>query len=259
MPTSRKRMKNLPIVALLLGSSLLGLPLLAQPAARAAFVSNEASALHKARFAAAVRRAGFRIPADQYYKHRIDVTQEAALRRAGLDLRELERNLRIDGPGGHLEMSLYADLVVRGTVIGLVTDSSRRVCYHSRYQVRVAETWQGQPADTIMVRLATGPLGDTNGFTFSGAPRLALGEDVILHLNYVDFAAHEEAKKLGISTCANNADPDDFQPSLATPVQGEWVLSSLDQRPEAKLVDLRRNLQRIAAILDKEHFYQKEF
>ena len=46
---------------------------------------------------------------------------------------------------------------------------------------------------------------------------------------------------------------------LASPVQGEGVLSGYDQRTVTPLADLRRNLQRIAAILDKEHFYQKVF
>ena len=42
-------------------------------------------------------------------------------------------------------------------------------------------------------------------------------------------------------------------------MRGEWVLDHYGQRPLAKLADLRRNLRRIAEILDKEHFYQKEF
>ncbi|MDO7848286.1 hypothetical protein Q5H92_18105 [Hymenobacter sp. M29] len=235
--------------------------LLAQPTtARAAFASDVAAARHKAAFAAAVRKAGFKRPADgYYYQSRIDVTKEAALRRAGIDLRAMERSIRIDGAAPYEESSLFADQVVRGTVLRLVTDSSRGVSYHSRYTIRVAETWQGRPADTVVVRLITGPIGDGLGITYAGAPRIQVGEDVILHLRYVDFSVDEEAKKLGSPLSANNAAPGDFLLMLASPVQGEKVLSGYDQRTLTPLADLRRNLQRIAAILDKEHFYQKEF
>ncbi|GAA4033759.1 hypothetical protein GCM10022409_17580 [Hymenobacter glaciei] len=251
-------MKNRPLPVLLLGTLLAVGPASAQLAPRAAFASDEAAARHKAAFVAVVNKAGFKRPADgYYYKNRIDVTKEAALRRVGIDLRAMERSLRIDGAAPYEESSLFADLVVRGTVLSLVTDSSRGVCYHSRYQIRVTETWQGRPADTVTVRLVTGPIGESLGITYSGAPRIQVGEDVILHLNYVDFAAYEENRKFG--GCANNAAPGDFMVMLASPVQGKGVLSGYDQRTVTSLADLRRDLQRFAAILDKEHFYQKEF
>ena len=252
-------MKTRLLLSLLFGALLAARPARAQLPARAVFASDEAAARHKAAFAAAVRKAGMARPVDYYYKYRIDVTQLAALRRAGLDLRRLERGIRIDGPPPYEESSLFADLVVRGTVFSLATDASRRVCFHSRYRVRVAETWQGRPADTVTVQLATGPIGNTLGFTFSGAPQLAVGQELILHLTYFDFAVHEEARKLGLANCINNAAPGDFQVLLASPVQGEQVLSGHDQRTLTPLADLRRNLRRVAEILDKEHFYLKAF
>lgn len=253
-------MKKRLLLAVLFGGLLAARPARAQLPARAAFASDEAAARHKAAFGAAVRKAGFHRPADgYYYKYRIDVTQEAALRRAGLDLREMERSIRIDGPGGFQEESLFADAVVLGTVVSVTTDSSRRACYHSRYKVRVDETWQGPPRDTVMVQLITGPIGNTGGITFSQAPRVDVGQRVILHLRYVDFDAHAEASKRGFSMCANNAKPGDFVPTLASPVRGDQVMEDTGQHPVVKLADLRRNLKRIAAILDKEHFYQKAF
>ena len=253
-------MKPQLLLALLCGCLLAARPARAQLPARAAFASNEAAARHRAAFAAVVRKAGFKRPAEgYYYKYRIDVTKEADLRRAGLDLRELERHIRIDGAAPYEESSLFADLVVRGTVLSLVTDSSRGVCYHAYYQIRVAETWQGRPANTVAVRLVTGPIGDTPGITFSGAPHLVVGQEFILHLRYVDFTVDEETQKLGSPFGINNATLGDFLLMLASPVQGEGVLSSHDQRTVTPLADLRRNLRRIAAILDKEHFYQKEF
>ncbi|MDO7854015.1 hypothetical protein [Hymenobacter convexus] len=254
-------MKTRFLLAFLLWVALGGPAARAQPTtARAAFASDEAAARHKAAFAVAVRKAGFKRPADgYYYKSRIDVTKEADLRRAGIDLRAMERFIRIDGAAPYEESSLFADVVVRGTVLRLVTDSSRNVCYHSRYTIRVAETWQGRPADTVVVRLVTGPIGDGLGITYAGAPRIKVGEDAIFHLRYVDFAADEETKKLGSPFGTNNATPGDFLLMLASPVQGEGVLSSHDQRTVTPLADLRRRLRSIAAILDKEHFYQKEF
>ena len=248
------------LLVLLFGALLPARPALAQQPAKAAFATAEAAARHQAAFAAAVRKAGFKRPADgYYYKYRIDVTKEADLRRAGIDLRAMERSIRIDGAAPYEESSLFADLVVRGTVLSLVTDSSRGVCYHSYYKIKVAETWQGRPADTVAVRLVTGPIGDTPGFTFNGAPHLAVGQEFVLHLTYVDFAAHEEAQKRGFASCTNNAAPADFMVVLASPVLGEGVLSTTGQRTITALADLRRSLQAIAAVLDKEHFYQKAF
>lgn len=254
-------MKILFLFALLLASFLSGAVAQAQPTnARAALVSDEAAARHKAGFVVAVRKAGLKRPADRfYYQSRIDVTKEADLRRAGIDLREMERGIRIDGPGSPQESSLIADVVVRGTVVSLVTDSSRSACYHSAYQVRVAETWQGKAADTVTVRLFGGPVGNLGTVAVAEAPRIEVGEEAILHLRYVDFAEDEEAKKQGLITCANNAVPGNFGLLLALPVRGDEVLDYYGQRPLAKLADLRRTLQRIATILDKEHFYQKVF
>ena len=252
-------MKTQLLFALLLGTLLAARPARAQLPARAAFASDEAAARHQASFAAAVRTAGLRTAAAMYYKYRIDVTQEEALRRAGFDLREMERTIRIDGPGGFQESSLFADLVVRGTVLSLVTDSSRGVRYHSAYRVRVAETWQGKTADTVTVRLHSGPLGSYGNIHIAESPRIEVGEEAILHLSYVDFTEDEQAQKQGLYPSANNAAPGDFGLLLASPVRGEWVLDHYGQRPLAKLADLRRDLQRIAAILDKEHFYQKAF
>ena len=246
---------------LLLLCALLVLPasrLRAQPAARAAFASDEAAAQHKARFVAAVQKAGFRRPADTYYyKYRIDITKEAALRRARLDLREMERGVLCGAPG-YQEASLLADLVVRGTVVSVVTDSSRRVCYHSTYKVRVAETWQGLAADTLTFREMSGPLGKGR-VSYFGAPQIVVGEEAILHLMYIDFAEIQEAEKLGLTNCVTNAAPGALLLLLHTPVQGDWVLSSDGRRRVVALADLRRNLRRIAALLDKEHFYQKAF
>ena len=253
-------MKTRLLLALFFGALLPARPVLAQRPAQAAFATAEAAARHQAAFAAAVHKAGFKRPADgYYYKYRIDVTKEAALRRAGIDLRAMERSIRIDGAAPYEESSLFADLVVRGTVLSLVTDSSRGACYHSYYKIRVAETWQGRPADTVAVRLVTGPLGNSPGFTFSGAPQLTVGREFVLHLSYVDFAAHEDAQKQGFASCTNNAAPGDFMVMLASPVLGEGVLSTTGQRTITALAVLRRNLQAIAAILDKEHFYQKAF
>ncbi|WP_460504178.1 hypothetical protein, partial [Hymenobacter agri] len=227
--------------------------------ARAAFASAEAAARHRAAFEAVVRRAGFRFPAAMFYKYRIDVTKEEGLRQAGFDLRELDRRIRIDGPGGFQESAVFADVVVRGTVLSLVTDSSRNACFHSAYRVRVAETWQGQAAGIVTVRLYGGPVGNAGIIRIAEAPHIEVGEEAILHLRYVDFAADEDARKQGLSLCTNNAAPGDFGLLLASPVQGEWVLDHYGQRPLAKLSDLRRQLQRLAEVLDKEHFYQKTF
>ncbi|UOQ97525.1 hypothetical protein MUN81_20120 [Hymenobacter sp. 5317J-9] len=252
-------MKPQLLLALLSICLLAARPARAQQPARAAFGSDEAAARHKAAFAAAVHKAGLQRPADGYYKARIDVTKEAEFRRVGINLRELERRIRIDGPAPYEESSLFADQVVHGTVLSLVTDSSRSVCYHSYYKIRVAETWQGRPAETVAVRLITGPIGNTLGITFSGAPRLAVGQELILHLRYVDFTVDEETQKLGSPFGTNNATPGDFLVMLASPVRGDGVLSGYDQRTITPLADLRRNLKAIAAILDKEHFYQKAF
>lgn len=248
------------LLFVLLYGALVARPALAQPTTtRTAFASAEAAARHKAAFAAVVRKAGFKRPADgYYYKSRIDVTKEADLRRAGVDLRAMERFIRIDGPGSFQESSLLADVVVRGTVLSLVTDSSRGVRYHSAYRVRVAETWQGKAAETVTVRLFSGPFGTSNVYV-SESPTLRVGQEAILHLLYVDFAEDEDAKKLGLSPVINNAAPGDFGLLLASTVRGDEVLDHYGQRPVAKLADLRRNLQAIAAILDKEHFYQKAF
>ncbi|MCI1187748.1 hypothetical protein MON38_09975 [Hymenobacter sp. DH14] len=251
-------MKPQLLLALLFGCLLAARPAGAQLPARAAFASDEAMARHQAAFAAVVRKAGLRTPAATYYKYRIDVTKEDALRRAGFDLRAMDGRIRIDGPGSFQESSLFADVVVRGTVLSLVTDSSRGVCYHSAYRVRVAETWQGKANTIVTVRLFSGPSGNSN-VNVSESPKLQVGEDAILHLRYVDFTEDEEAKKRGLVLCANNAVPGDFGLLLASTVRGDEVLDHYGQRPLAKLTDLRRQLQRIAAILDKEHFYQKAF
>ena len=229
-------------------------PLQAQPAAAATFRNETEAAQHKAQFLAAARAAGYTQRPEFLYNHRLDVTKTWQLRRAGVDLRREEHSILIDGTPDYPAVALYADLVVHGTVVKQTGDSSRAVFYHSAFEVQVTDTWQGQAAPhPVVARLRSGPSGAFQ-LNVSMEPELKLGQEVVLFLTPIDFAGYAEADKQGLAPQRNNAAPDDFDVVKVILVKEGRVFGG-----RVRLARARKYSKRIAAILDKEHFHQKQF
>ena len=229
-------------------------PLLAQTAPVGPFRTEAEAARHQAAFLVAARQAGYTLRPAFFYRNRLDVTKTKALRRVGVDMLAMDRSFLIDGPPDFPTAPLYSDLAVHGTIIRAPADSSRTAYYHAAFTVRVREVWQGLPAaDTVVVRLRSGPLG-TGHLSESMAPELELGQEVVLFLSPIDFAGFAEAEKQGLTTYRNNAAPGSFDLVKAINVKDGRVFGG-----KIKLARARKYTQRIAAILDKAHFYQKAF
>ncbi|OON67705.1 hypothetical protein [Hymenobacter sp. CRA2] len=233
---------------------LTGSSVWAQPAA------DTATTAHQRGFIAAARAAGFssmpRI--NFFYEYRADITQVEQLRRAGLDLRAMEKTLQIDGPEPYQAGVLYTDAVVLGTVVSAQPDARREVCYHSGFRVRVEETWQGppRPADTIMVRQASGPMGESRVIV-GQEELLQVGQRVILYLHLIDGPALRRAQAAGMWPYTTNFAPDDYRVLSAYPVADGYARMHYDS--PLPYHEARRQIQRLIAILDKDHFYQKDF
>jgi hypothetical protein len=90
----------------------------------------------------------------------------------------------------------------------------------------------------------------------SGEPEFHQGQEVVLYLNRFDLAGFAEVEKQGLTNCANNATPDDFQVSKVLQVQPNGYVAGA---AGLRVAEVRAAVQAIGAILDKEHFYQKEF
>ena len=247
-------MKTCLLVAIGLTAATLQTPLLAQTAPAGPFRTEAEAARHKAGFLAAANKAGYTLQPDFFYRNRLDVTKTKALRRVGVDMLALDQSVLIDGSPDFPTAPLYSDLAVHGTIIRATGDSSRTSYYHAAFTVRVSEAWQGQaPADTVVVRLRSGPLGTAHLYV-AEAPELKLGQEVVLFLTPVDFEGHAEANKEGLALGRNNAAPGDFDIVKAIKVKEGRVFGG-----KIKLVRARKYSKRIAAILDKEHFYQRAF
>lgn len=218
------------------------------------FRTEAEAARHQAGFLAAARQAGYTLRPEFFYRNHLDISKTKALRHVGIDMLALDRQMLIDGYPDFPTAPLYADVAVHGTIIRATGDSSRTVYFHSAYTVRVHEAWQGHPAaDTVVLRLRSGPLGSLRLHS-SEEPELAQGQEVVLFLSPVDFVGFAEAEKQGLSPGKNNAVPGDFNLVKAIPVREGRVFGG-----KIKLARARRYSQRIVAILDKEHFYQKAF
>ena len=230
------------------------MPLQAQPSAATPFASEAEAARYKAAFVAAARAAGYASRPEFFYRNRLDITKTKALRHIGVDMLAMDRSILVDGPPDYPTAALYSDVVVHGTVVAQAGDTSRAVYYHSAFRVRVTEAWQGHPtADTVEVQLRSGPLGTFHLYE-SMAPELEVGQEVVLFLSPVDFAGFAEAEKQGLAPYRNNAAPGSFDLVKAIKVKAGRVFGG-----KIKLARARRYSKRIAAILDKEHFYQKAF
>ena len=244
---------------LLFAALLLATPatsLLAQTVPVGPFRSKAEAARHQAVFLAAAQKQGYTARPTFFYRNRLDVTKTKALRRVGVDMLQMDRSILIDGSYGYREQTLFADWVVRGIVTEETGDSSRRVCFHTTYKVKITEVWQGRlSAETVTVKTVNGPLG-TVRVHVSESPELHRGQEVVLYLNRFDLAGFAEAEKQGMSMCANNATAEDFQVSKAMQVQPNGYIAGT---AGLQVADVRRAVQAIAGILDKEHFYQKEF
>ncbi len=211
---------------------------------------------HRAAFLAAARKQGYTARPDFFYRNRLDVTKTRELRRMGVDMRQMDRSFLIDGSYGYREETLFADWVVRGVVTEETGDSSRRACFHTTYTIRVTEVWQGQlHAETVRVKTVNGPLG-TVRVHVAASPDFHQGQEVVLYLSRFELAGIAEAEKQGLSLCTNNATAEDFRVSKALRVLPDGTIADHGGLPVA---EVRRAVQAISAILDKEHFYQKSF
>ena len=229
-------------------------PLWAQAVAPAPFPTAAEAARHRAGFLVAAQEAGYTLRPDFFYRNRLDITKTKALQHVGIDMLGMDRQILIDGAPDFPAAPLYSDVAVHGTIIRVIGDSSRADYFHSAYTVRVREAWQGHPAaDTVVVRLRSGPVGAMELHS-SDEPELTQGQEVVLFLVPVDFGGFAEAEKQGLSPGRNNAAPGDFNLVKAIPVKHGRVFNG-----KIKLARARRYSQRTAAILDKEHFYQKAF
>jgi hypothetical protein len=240
--------------ALLLASS--ETPLLAQTVPVGPFRTEAEAARHQANFMVAAEKAGYTSRPGFFYRNRLDVTQTKALRRLGVDMQEMDHRFLIDGSYGYREQTLFADWVVRGNVTEETGDSSRRVCFHTTYTVRVTEVWQGQlAAKTVQLKTANGPVG-TFRMHVAESPEFHRGQEVVLYLNRFDLAGFAEAEKQGLTNCIDNVTADDFQVSKVLQVLPNGTIAGHAGLPVA---EVRTAVQAIGAVLDKEHFYQKEF
>ena len=249
-------LKTCLVPAACLLAAALPTPLRAQAAPVGPFRTEAEAVRHQAGFLAAAQRQGYTLRPGYFYRNRLDVTKTRALRRVGVELLKMDRSILIDGSYGYREETLFADWVVRGVVTEETGDSSRRVCFHTTYQVKVTEVWQGRPGtETITVKIANGPVG-TFRMHVAESPEFRQGQEVVLYLNRFDLAGFAEAEKQGLTGCANNATADDFQVSKALVVLPNGTVAGHAGLPVA---EVRAAVQAIGAILDKEHFYQKEF
>ncbi|OGX82643.1 hypothetical protein BEN47_04525 [Hymenobacter lapidarius] len=181
--------------------------MLAQTATVGPFGTETEAARHQAGFLAAARAAGYTQRPEFLYRYRLDITKTKQLRRAGVDLRQEERQILIDGTPDYPAAALYADLVVHGTVVKQTGDSSRAVFYHSAFEVQVTDTWQGPAAtNPVVARLRSGP---SEGFylNVSMGPELKLCQEVVVFLAPIDFAGYAEAEQQGLAMQRNNAAP----------------------------------------------------
>lgn len=228
-------------------------PLLAQTAPARPFRTEVEAVRHQAAFMVAAKQAGYTLRPAFFYRNRLDVTKTKALRRVGVDMLAMDRSFLIDGPLDFPTAPLYSDLAVHGTVIRATSDSSRAVFYHSFFTVCVSEVWQGQSlADTVVVRLRSGPVG-TMQLHSAMDPELAQGQEVVLFLSPIDSAGVVEDEK-GLFYRKKNTAPGDFALVKAIGVKNGRVFGG-----KVPLARARKYSQRIAAILDKAHFYQKVF
>lgn len=244
----------LPAVGLILAT--LNTPLLAQTAPVGPFRTEAEAVRHQAAFVSAAQKQGYTLRPAYFYRNRLDVTKTRKLRRAGVDMQKMDRSILIDGSYGYREETLFSDWVVRGIVTGETGDSSRRACFHTTYTVRVSEVWQGQlPAKTVTVKTMNGPIG-TMQMHVAESPVFHQGQEVVLYLGRFDLAGFAEAEKQGLSFCTNNATADDFQVSKALVVLPNGTVAGHGGLPVA---EVRAAVQAISVLLDKEHFFQKEF
>ncbi|MDB5269472.1 MAG: hypothetical protein JWP58_2512 [Hymenobacter sp.] len=74
--------------------------------------------------------------------------------------------------------------------------------------------------------------------------------------NRFDLAGVAEVEKQGLSFCASNATAAEFQVSKVLQVLPNGTVAGHAGLPVA---EVRTAVRAISTILDKEHFYQKEF
>lgn len=221
------------------------------------FATEQESVQHKERFAQSYKKTGLNRPAASYYKYRVNATKVNELKAVGIDLKKIDK---LVGEINDFKVQmLYADQIIKGTIVGKEYDSRENVAFHTTYKVRIDEFIDGSITSKFMnLKQFSGPSGK-NFVRSSAEPEYFLGEEVILYLNNVDFEdVNETRASLGLGKEIQNASADDFTSLFKISIKNDYAFDAENHRID-KVDVVKSDIKKISKVLDKKSFYITSF
>jgi hypothetical protein len=152
---------------------------------------------------------------DRLYDHEVNMHNFDRFEKEGVDLRQVHGR-------DYQSRVLLSEVIVEGEILSEKENPASDVKFHTEYQVkvgRVIKTSNWEPADTILLKVQYGPVGDRYMAIIAGLDKYGVGEKAILFLEPMEKAFQVRDKRISkgleIGKSRINADRNDpniFQP-----------------------------------------------
>ena len=127
---------------------------------------------------------------NRLYNFKVNINQFDAFNAHGVNLAEVQGR-------GYLSRAILTDAIIEGEVISKKQNASPDVMFHTEYAVRVHDVIKApehQVADTILLKMMFGPVGDKYMALIAGVDKYEVGEKAIIYLEAMErtFKGYEE-------------------------------------------------------------------
>lgn len=152
---------------------------------------------------------------DRLYENQVNVSNFDRFKKEGVDLTQVHGR-------DYQSRVLLSEVIVEGEILSEKENPASDVMFHTEYLVKVdkvIKTSNWTPADTILLKVRYGPVGDRYMAIIAGLDKYGVGEKAILYLEPMEkaFQVQDEriSKGLELGKSRINADRNDpniFQP-----------------------------------------------
>lgn len=170
---------------------------------------------------------------DRLYSYKVNISKFDEFYTQGVDLKLI---YGMD----YRSRSLLTDAIIEGKIISKTENASTDVMFHTAYEVVVEDVikkFDHRLADTILLKVISGPVGDKYMALIAGVDRYEVGEKAIIYLEAMErtFKSYEErgSERLkSVNSDRNNTNI--FRPLKKYLVKNDYIYERTNGKIEKK-------------------------
>ena len=170
---------------------------------------------------------------NRLFNYKVNIKQFDAFKVQGVHLAEIHGS-------DYLSRAILTDAIIEGEIISKTENSSSDVMFHTEYSVSVDEVIKEpghEVADTILLKVMYGPVGEMYMATIAGVDKYEVGEKAIIYLEAMErtfksYEAHDSERIDRIN--ADRNDLNIFRPLKKYLVKNGYIYERTDGKVEKK-------------------------